>query len=161
MPELTLEQAVEAVCSGLRGHAAASQEDPTNASAIVRQAEVLREAVRKYEEALSVTTGWSSPLRHLDDAEETTPSAEIAEAGSPDFSNSQWILVNARYYLRVDDGDALRDYVSERLQIDAPNQVAAVRALYEADGWNPRGYSSGLIAVDDSAIDVWVEEEGA
>lgn len=161
MSEPTLEQAIDALCKELRGHAIACQEDPTDASAIIRQAEVLREAVRQYEGALGITTGWSSPLRHLDESEEQEPSAAIAEESSPDFSTAQWIQVNARYYLRVDDSDALRDYVSENLRIDAPNQVAAVQALFESDGWNPNEYPPGLIVVDDSAVSVWVEGAGA
>jgi len=159
MSSLTLAEAADQLAIELRRHATVSATDPSNVAEIVRQGEVLRKAMLAYERVLGYTTGWSNPLRHLDDEAEDRLHGMIENTEPRStHSEAQRVHVNARYYLRVDDPVAIRSYVRARLGYEPSNIVDVVRRIYEADAWKLDKYPKGLLTVEDIGVDAYVEE---
>jgi hypothetical protein len=153
----TLDVAADQVAEEFRRHAAACLASPTDVATIVSRGEALRRAVLVYENVLGDTTGWSNPLRHLDDEDQEGQEASSEEATSSALDASR-IQVSARYYLRIEVPEKLLSYVRTRFGQDVNDVVEAMEKIYQSDSWKPDKYQSGLLHIEDVAVDVFLEE---
>jgi hypothetical protein len=156
----SLEVAATRVCDAIRRHAATCQDEPENVAAVIQAGEALSKAVLEYEEVLRSTSGWSNPIRHLGPLplfrESATPVADSDTTPHEDHTVPTRSEVAARYRLSVDDPDALLAFASGRFGVDVSNLSDAVRALYEAESWDPEQYPRGLIRVEDAHVEIVV-----
>jgi hypothetical protein len=140
--------AVARVAAAMREHAEAAAEGESP-PVVVRKGASLNAAVLEYEKLLGDVTGWSAPIRHLG----KLPAFEDSGPDRSDPDGSGWEVV-ATYRLRTRADDDLCRFVSARYGEETHEPAAALKTLYEADGWDPLQYWPGLLDVVTAEVTV-------
>lgn len=164
MAKKTLDEAVNAVCLALRSHADSCRENSTDIATVIRDGEALVEAVLDYERALSASTGWTTPIRHLGplpifSANAAATDVVPAAGGGADSAQAN-VKVDVRYQLRVIDADALVAFASGRYASEVSGVEDAIDVLVRSEGWDPSRYPPSMVRAGDAKVKVGVNDLG-